>query len=1355
MLQNARRLFASAMSVILGMIAVLGLLLALRLPAAHAAGVIYVDVDAPGPAHDGASWGSAYTGLQSALAAALAGDEIWVAEGTYTPGATAGASFGLKTGVAVYGGFAGTETSRGERDWVAHPTILSGDIGIPGSIADNIYNVVKAWSVDASALLDGFTISEGNARGGFCPGNGCGGGVSIDAASPTLAHLVVRDNTAKSRGGGIDVNQGDLLIEDVAFVDNTAVSGGGMCVYQGSVILTDTQFSGNTADSGGGLRNDQGVVTLTLTSLLSNTAQNAGGGVSNVGGAALFISDGTFISNTAASGGAIANYTSTARILTSVFTENIASARGGAIDKRAASLVVISSTFSANAAGSGAGVGSTLSGSVVMTGVAFISNTATVNGGGISADESDEIRLNDTTFAGNRAGSSDFGGGIYAADSDVTLFRGTFRENEAYSGAGIYLLLGDLRLKGVDFLANTATSTGGAIWFRGGAGSALANVRFIANTADGAGAVYLETDVTIANALFNGNHADRYGGGIQTASQNPRIINATFTGNSAGARGGGLLSTGHTPALTNTIFWANEAPAGPQVDTYGVGSVWVSYSLVEGSGGSGSGWNSDVGTDGGGNIDAVPRFVDADGADEVPGTVDDDLRLRDSSPALDAGDNTTLPADILDLDEDMLLSEVLPLDLDGRPRRSDTPMPDTGDGPTPLVDMGAFEARGWFVDRSATSGSDDGTSWADAFLRFESALAIAAPGEDIWVAQGVYTPANAPGPTAAFDLAQSVGHYGGFPGGGGDWPERDPMTQLTVLSGDLGGDDGTDANDVITESSRIVGTNAYHVITASNASDTTTLDGFVVTGGKASGSGDERNGGGLFALGGDLRIANVLFSGNSATESGGGVSFNQGRPLFINVRFSGNHARDGGGMHDFQADTQFANVVFSQNSATNSGGGLYINNAAPSLVNVSVVGNSATTGGGLFGVGSSFPIANAIVWGNTAGADSQITSFSSAITPTHSLVEGCGGSGAGWNMTLIADGGGNLDVDPEFRGASAGDLRLLGHSPAIDAGDNGALPADELDLDRDGTVAGTIPLDLAGNPRRLDHTRRDTGTGTAPLVDIGAYEMMSNTAPVLDDGGDALLVVITEDDDDSPGTLVSTLITSVLPLDMIADVDFGALEGVAVVDVALEDGVWEYSTDDGSAWHSLLPDADEPIVLAGDARVRFVPEQDYAGTVNAGLMFRAWDQTDGAASGDVVRVDDDEAGGVSAYSDATEVASIEVLQVNDPPTIAYIPDQRTPKNMPLGPVDVGIDDIDTEAGDLSLTADSSDATLVAPGSIALACVDYDCTVTITPTAGLTGTCTITITVDDGEYMAHEAFRLDVLGGIYLPLVLRG
>src|SRR5262245_35330260 len=144
--------------------------------------VWFANDDAAG-LNTGRSWADAFPSLQSALAAAVSGDEIWVAGGTYQPTIAVDRtiSFVLKEGVAVYGGFAGTETLRSQRDWAAHPTTLSGDLGTPGDASDNSYHVVTSAGLTRAAVLDGFTVTAGNAHGGLV-----GGGMYNYSSSPTV-----------------------------------------------------------------------------------------------------------------------------------------------------------------------------------------------------------------------------------------------------------------------------------------------------------------------------------------------------------------------------------------------------------------------------------------------------------------------------------------------------------------------------------------------------------------------------------------------------------------------------------------------------------------------------------------------------------------------------------------------------------------------------------------------------------------------------------------------------------------------------------------------------------------------------------------------------------------------------------------------------------------------------------------------------------------------------------------------------------------------------------------------------------------------------------------------------------------
>ncbi len=150
----------------------------------QAAGVRHVKPAASGTG-DCSSWEDACT-LQTALTDAISGDEIWVFAGTYTPGPLRTDTFQLKAGVGLYGGFFGTETVRDDRIPTVFITTLSGDIGTQEDNSDNSYHVVTGVTGATSAtILDGFTITGGNANGATSPNN-CGGGMYNPTSSPTL-----------------------------------------------------------------------------------------------------------------------------------------------------------------------------------------------------------------------------------------------------------------------------------------------------------------------------------------------------------------------------------------------------------------------------------------------------------------------------------------------------------------------------------------------------------------------------------------------------------------------------------------------------------------------------------------------------------------------------------------------------------------------------------------------------------------------------------------------------------------------------------------------------------------------------------------------------------------------------------------------------------------------------------------------------------------------------------------------------------------------------------------------------------------------------------------------------------------
>ncbi len=247
----------------------------------------YVNDNATG-ANNGTSWANAFTNLDTALSAAISGDELWVAAGTYKPGMLTTDRFNLKSDVALYGGFAGTESARSGRDWAANTTILSGDLNGDdtsgwGNRADNAVNVLYASGL-TGVVLDGVTV-----LGGYST-TGNGGGLSASASTVTVANCVFTDNRALN-GGGLYLNSTPATIESCRFVSNGTPSGGqgaGLWAQSASAgvsgtILNSVFFDNvcgvsGSGDGGGAWLKDNSY-TLVNCTIHGNYAGRRGGGL--------------------------------------------------------------------------------------------------------------------------------------------------------------------------------------------------------------------------------------------------------------------------------------------------------------------------------------------------------------------------------------------------------------------------------------------------------------------------------------------------------------------------------------------------------------------------------------------------------------------------------------------------------------------------------------------------------------------------------------------------------------------------------------------------------------------------------------------------------------------------------------------------------------------------------------------------------------------------------------------------------------------------------------------------------------------------------------------------------------------
>ena len=205
------------------------------------------------------SWTNACT-LQNALEDASPGDEIWVAAGIHKPtnGTDRSITFMLAEGVDVYGSFPAAGGTWEQRNWQKNTTVLSGAIGVSGIYSDNSHNVVSAYDLLETIVIDGFTIRAGNGTDGA--------GMIISQSSPILTNLIFSDNEVIYDGGGLfNTFFSHPTLNNVTFFGNTAArDGGGMYNEFGQPALTNVAFDGNVAIDGGGMYSqDSGVVWLT------------------------------------------------------------------------------------------------------------------------------------------------------------------------------------------------------------------------------------------------------------------------------------------------------------------------------------------------------------------------------------------------------------------------------------------------------------------------------------------------------------------------------------------------------------------------------------------------------------------------------------------------------------------------------------------------------------------------------------------------------------------------------------------------------------------------------------------------------------------------------------------------------------------------------------------------------------------------------------------------------------------------------------------------------------------------------------------------------------------------------------
>ena len=293
-----------------------------------------------------------------------------------------------------------------------------------------------------------------------------------------------------------------------------------------------------------------------------------------------------------------------------------------------------------------------------------------------------------------------------------------------------------------------------------------------------------------------------------------------------------------------------------------------------------------------------------------------------------------------------------------------------------LDDISLVGVRHRYAKPGATG---DCSGWASA-CDLQTALTGALSGDEIWAAAGIYRPTTNPTDRyATFQLKDNVALYGGFSGTETARSQRNPTTNVTILSGDI--DENDSQTPIITDLTTVTGNieNSYTVVTGASGA---ILDGFTITAGYNFNQGF---GGGMYNDHSNPVLANLTFSGNLARGDGygGGIYNDSSNPTLKDVIFNANsviylsgHSSGncGGGMYNLNSNPTLINVTFNNNTATNEnhagtaglGGGMCNDHSNPKLTTVTFDGNFATgSGGGIYN-SNSLPILTDVTFSNNS-----------------------------------------------------------------------------------------------------------------------------------------------------------------------------------------------------------------------------------------------------------------------------------------------------------------------------------------------------------------------------------------------------
>ena len=1003
-------------------------------------------------ANDGKSWATAKKTVAAGLKAAVGGDQVWVAAGTYVERVT------LKSSVALYGGFAGSETpdfDLSQRNFAAYPAILDGDK--KGSV------VSMPSGATPGTRIDGFTIRNGKAAGGggiYCP----------SSASVGIANNTITSNTAGDGsggfGGGIYCQSSSAVITNNRILGNTAGGsssgkGGGIYCTGSSPMIANNTITGNAAiggssNSGGGIFCANSSAAISNNTVAGNSA-STGGGISCEGPASPVISNNTITANNAGSGGGVYCSYSSPAISNNIVAHNSSGlfATGGTPTSSSNCVYnPAGANYSGLNAGSGdisvepqlvaAGYGRTHLAthspcidagldSVVQSGWVDLDGEARIQGShvDIGADESNGteptpftpviVRVKPSGNDANDGSSWNLAkqtvqAGIEAAalagGGDVWVAAGTYRQRidlrawvYVYGGfagdedgrqqrnwaAQVTILDG-----GAAGSVVTASCCGQATSMIDGFTIRNGNTATFPGGPGSGGGINCSSVITIANNRITGN-ASGTGGGIYSNSSSI-ITNNVIIGNVASSNGGGVFcASSFSPIVCNNTITGNQSASGGGIGCSSGSPVLANNIVAFNSSGLGNAGgtpkvnNNCVYNPDGANYTGLPLGADNISVDpQLLATGYGDVHLTAGSPCIDAGLDSVVQSGWADVD--------------GEPRTQGS-----------HVDIGADEFNGTTpsfalkVIRVSPSGNDaaDGLTWDSAKRTVRAGIdaAAAAGGGEVWVMTGVYS--------ERISLSACVYVYGGFGGDEQSRSQRDWVAHVTVLDG---GGSGT------------------VVMAASCGYALSTIDGFTIR----NGSGSDAGGG--IHCSSSMVISNNTVTGNKSSFGAGGGIWCTGSSFVVvsNNMISANS----GGVFCVGPARLFNNRIVA-----NIGTAIYCATSSLAILNNTIVGNNSDSMAAVYCYNVAPVLSNNIVAFNTVGLQKT-----GAGAPT--LHNNCVYNPNGINYSGLTAGVDDISVDPLLVAAGYGEFHLSASSPCLDAGLDSAVPPGSVDMDGEPRIQG-------------------------------------------------------------------------------------------------------------------------------------------------------------------------------------------------------------------------------------------------------------------------------------------------------------